>query len=158
MLRGFSKNKRGIDTIIASLLMVVIVVISSVMVYAYATGLLGALMQAPQGVKESMSLEYPLFSPNNNNVTLYLRNTGFSPITITGYYVRDAYGSGYAKSSWTQGPTFNPTTIGIGSLLISNLCSGCANTGTAFTFQPGNAYTVTLTTSKNAQFSFSVVR
>ncbi len=158
MRRGFSNNKRGIDTIIATLLMVVIVVISSVMVYAYATGLLGALLQAPNSPKESVSMEYALFSPNNNNVTVYLRNTGASPVTISGYYVKDAYGNGYSKTVWSTGPTFSPTTLGVGIILISNACNGCVSTGTAFTFQSGNAYTLTLLTSRNGQFSFSVVR
>jgi len=158
MRRGFSNNKRGIDTIIASLLMVVIVVIMSVMVYAFATGLFGTIAQAPQSPKESVSMEYALFSPSNNNVTVYLRNTGGSPVTISSYYVRDAYGNGYSKTVWTAGPTFNPTNLGVGTILISTACSGCLSTGTAFTFQSGNAYTLTLLTSRNGQFSFSIVR
>ena len=59
--RRFLKNTRGIDTIIASLMMVVIVVIASVMVFTYATGLFGALLIAPKTATENISLEYASF-------------------------------------------------------------------------------------------------
>jgi len=64
--------------------MVVIVVAASVMVFVYATGLFGALTQAPNLQKEALSLEFSSFGPNNPtyNVTLYLRNTGSAPITL----------------------------------------------------------------------------
>ncbi len=150
------RNKRGIDTVIASLLMVVIVVIMSVMVYAYATGLLGALTRAPSQSQESVTMEYSSFTPTNNNVTLYLRNTGGSTVTFITYYVKDAYGNQYSKTSWV-GPQESPTTLTTANILISSLCT-CATTGTAFTFASGNAYTVTLVTSRNGLFTFSIVR
>ncbi len=157
-LRNTRKDKRGIDTIIASLLMVVIVVIASVMVYAYATGLLGALLIAPQIAKESVTLEYSSFAPDNKNVTLYLRNTGGTPVTLTSYYVKDGTGNQYSKSVWNT-TSFTPTTLVTVRILISTDCTtGCTATGTAFTFATGNAYTVTLVTSRNGAFSYSVVR
>src|SRR5207302_5786346 len=46
-LKKIIGNKKGIDTILAALLMVVIVVVASVMVYAWSTGLLGTLLVKP---------------------------------------------------------------------------------------------------------------
>ena len=43
-IRKIRRDKKGIDTILAALLMVVIVVVAAVMVYAWATGLLSALL------------------------------------------------------------------------------------------------------------------
>src|SRR5947199_9238564 len=91
MFRKLVRNKKGIDTILATLLMVVIVVAASVMVFVYATGLFGALTQAPNLQKEALSLEFSSFGPNNPtyNVTLYLRNTGSAPTTLVSYYVKN---------------------------------------------------------------------
>ena len=139
--------------------MVVIVVAASVMVFVYATGLFGALTQAPNLQKEALSLEFSSFGPNNPtyNVTLYLRNTGSTPISLVSYYVKDSTTSQYAKSTWTGPPSITPTTLGQAQILISSACS-CINTGTAFTFSTGNSYTITLLSSRGSTFSYSVVR
>ena len=156
--RHLSRDRKGIDTIIASLLMVVIVVIASVMVYVYATGLFGALLQGPQTSAEAINLEYPSFSPNNNQVTLFLRNTGGSTVTLTGYYVKDNYGNQYSQASLNPRTTFAPSTLAQPNVTIANACVGCSNIGARFTFQTGNAYTVSFISSRGGQFSFTIVR
>jgi len=158
MFRRLVRSKKGIDTILASLLMVVIVVAASVMVFVYATGLFGALTRAPNLQKEALNLEFSSFGPNNPtyNVTLYLRNTGGTPISLVSYYVTNSNTSQYAKTSWTGPPSITPTTLGQAQILIS-ACS-CTNTGGAFTFTVGNSYTITLLSSRGSQFSYSVVR
>jgi archaeal type IV pilus assembly protein PilA len=157
MFRKLVRDKKAIDTILATLLMVVIVVAASVMVFVYATGLFGALMRPANTQKEALSLEFSNFGPVNPtyNVTLYLRNTGGTPITLTGYYVKDASGNQYAQNAWTQ-TTITPTALGQPQILISG-CS-CNNTGSAFTFQIGYSYTISLLSSRGTQFQFSVVR
>jgi hypothetical protein len=158
MFRRLVRSKKGIDTILASLLMVVIVVAASVMVFVYATGLFGALTRAPNLQKEALSLEFSSFGPNNPtyNVTLYLRNTGGAPISLVGYYVTNANTSQYAKTTWTGPPLITPTTLGQAQILISGC--GCTNTGGPFTFSTGNSYTITLLSSRGSTFSYSVVR
>ncbi len=157
-LRHPIRDRKGIDTIIASLLMVVIVVVASVMVYVYATGLFGALLAAPKTSAEALNLEYPSFSANNNQVTLYLRNTGGATVTLTSYYVKDNYGNQYSQASWNPVYTFTPTTLAQANVTISSACVGCSNIGARFTFQTGNAYTVNLVSSRGGQFSFTIVR
>jgi hypothetical protein len=159
MFRRLVRNKKGIDTILASLLMVVIVVAASVMVFVYATGLFGALTRAPNLQKEALSLEFSNFGPNNPtyNVTIYLRNIGSSPITLVSYYVKNSNSSQYAKTTWTGPPSITPTTLGQAQLQISSVCN-CTNTGGAFTFSVGNSYTITLISSRGSTFSYSVVR
>ena len=158
--RRFLKNRQGIDTIIASLMMVVIVVIASVMVFTYATGLFGALLIAPKTATENISLEYASFPSSNSAVNLYVRNTGSTPITLTSYYVKDDSGNQYARTSWSSAPgPFSPTGWANATVLISSACgSSCTSTGTAFTFSQGQVYTVVLVSARNTQFSLSVTR
>ena len=158
MLRNLMRDKRGIDTIIATVLMIAIVVAASVMVFVYATGLFGALTQAPNLQKEQLSLEFSSFGPQNPtyNVTLYLRNTGTVPVTLAAYYVT-LNSSQYAKTAWTGQTSINPTSLGQEQILISNACS-CPNTGGSFTFTVGNSYTFTLLSSRGTSFTFTVVR
>ena len=159
MFRKLVRNKKAIDTIMATLLMVVIVVAASVMVFVYATGLFGALMRAPTFQKQALGLEVSSFGPvnANSNVSLFLRNTGSVPITLVSYFVKDASGNQYAQSPWPNQPSIAPTAGGWSQVLISSIC-GCSYTGAPFTFQIGQSYTITLTSSLGTQFSFSVVR
>ena len=166
--QGLFKNKKGIDQIIAALLMVVIVVVASVMVFTYSTGLFGALLIAPKTATEHITLEYAAFSPTNNNVTLYIRNTGSTPITLKSYYVQDGAGDVYARMNWAVGPSVAPGPFAPKSqpstppqVLISAACLGTcpySGVGSGFTFVSGNPYTITLVTAINTQISFQVIR
>lgn len=157
-LRHVIGDRKGIDTIIASLLMVTIVVIASVIVYVYATGLFGALLVGPKTSAEAINLEYSSFSLSNNQVNLYLRNTGAATVTLASYYVKDNYGNQYANTRWSSGNTFAPTTLANATITISTACAGCTNIGASFTFRTGNAYTVNFVSGRGGQFSFTIVR
>ncbi len=142
--------------------MVLIVVIASVMVYAYATGLFGAIATPQKVATESISLEYWSFS-NNSVVNLSIRDVGTTPITLTSYYVKDYTGNQYVRANWAQGgypPTpFQPRAWANATILISSACStSCTQTGTPFVFQSGYPYTITMVTSTNEQFSFMITR
>jgi FlaG/FlaF family flagellin (archaellin) len=155
-LRRFFRNKQGIDTIIAEVLMILIVVIASVMVYAYATGLFGAIATPQKVATESISLEYASFT-SNNTVNLSIRDIGTTPITLKSYYVNDYTGNQYTRANW-QGPTFTPTNQTNAIIVISSACAGCTTSGTPFVFQSGYPYTIILVTATNEQFSFMITR
>ena len=162
-VRKYLKNKKGINTILASLLMVVIVVVASVMVYAWSTGLLGTLLVQPNVGKEALTMDTYAFpsggTPANSNVSLTLRNAGTVAISFSSYYVKNATGTTYTQSGWTWGPTIQPNAPGLANIGITAGCVGCGSFSTSsFTFVSGNSYTVTLVTSRNNQFSFTVVR
>ena len=157
-IRKITRDKKGIDTILAALLMVVIVVVASVMVYAWSTGLLGTLLVQPNVGKEALTMDTFAF-PNNNNVTLTLRNAGTVAVTFSSYYVKNATGTTYTQSGWTWGPTIQPNSPGLANIGITAGCGGCGSFSTSsFTFVSGNSYTVTLVTSRNNQFNFNVIR
>ena len=157
--RRLFKNKRGIDTIMASLLMVVIVVVMAVMVFTYSTGLLGALTVAPKTATEALNVDYTT-TPSSTTLSMFVRNTGSTPITLTTYYVKDVNGNEYTRSNWVS-PTFSPTQLanstGGLSILINSACNTCSLSGTAFTYQTGNAYTITLITNRNGLFTFTII-
>jgi len=160
--RRLFKSKRGIDTIIASVLMVAIVAIACVMVYAYATGLFGAIATPQKVATESISLEYWSFS-NNTVANLSIRDIGTTPITLKSYYVNDYTGNQYTRANWATGsypgPTFQPTTWANATILISSACSiSCTSSGNAFVFQSGYPYTIIMVTATNEQFSFMITR
>ena len=164
-------NKKGIDTILAALLMVVIVVVASVMVYAWSTGLLGTLLVNPNNNKEG-----PL-TPDNSvvcgtsgctNATINIRNAGSLSVVLTSYYVSDSNGNTWALTSspWTAGGK-NPTlTIAPNAVLpvvffIGNGCASpntCTLSGTGFTSFTSGSYTVKVVTSRNNPFTFTVTK
>ena len=157
-LRKILRDKKAISTILAALLMVVIVVVASVMVYAWSTGLLGTLLVTPTAGKEALNMESATFNSNNMNVTIYIRNTGSVAVSFTTYYVKDAAGSTYTQTAWTSGPTIQPNNVGLANIGVNTACGCGAPSGSVYTFQSGNSYTVTVVTTRNSQFVFTVTR
>jgi hypothetical protein len=80
------------------------------------------------------------------NVTLSIRNTGTAPVALIAYYVKESSGTQYADSNW-PGPTIPPAAAIAVNMLID---------GTAFTFQRGNSYMVSIVTSRYNQVSFTI--
>src|SRR5213593_923180 len=157
-IKRLFKNKKGIDTILAALLMVVIVVVASVMVYAWSTGLLGSLLVTPQTGKEALSLENTSFT-NGTYATLFVRNVGTASVSFVTYYVKDANQNQYSKTNWSGTAITNQAVNGLISAPVNiGAQCGCTAPSTPFTFTPGNSYTVIVVTSKNNEFVFTVTR
>ena len=162
-LRWVRKDKKGINTILASLLMVVIVVVAAVMVYAWSTGLLSALLVQNPVPKESMNFENFAFNTNNMNLTLNVRNTGSVAIAFASYYVKDSNGNQYARLSWPTDnagkypAAVNPNGLISVNIAISSAC-GSSCTGATYQFSSGLSYTVTLVTTRNNQFVWQGTR
>jgi flagellin-like protein len=165
-LEKITGNKKGINTILASLLMVVIVVVAAVMVYAWSTGLLGTLLVQPKTGQENLALEAcsPCSFTSSTNVTMSIRELGTVNVTLTSYFVKDSSGNQYSRTSWNtagnnQPPVIAPNQVKGIIVIINTACgSSCTLTGNAFTFTAGYSYTVTMVTSRNTQFSFQVTR
>ena len=105
---------------------------------------------------EGLSLDSTFFF-SGTNVTLFLRNIGNVSVSLVSYSVRDASGDQYALTAWS-GPTIPAGSLFPAEILIGSSCPSCTLTGNAFTFTPGQTYTIVLVTSRNNQFSFSVTR
>ncbi|HVH14395.1 MAG TPA: hypothetical protein VNA15_01580 [Candidatus Angelobacter sp.] len=153
-------DRKGLDTILATLLLVVIVVVMTVIVYSWSQGVFGAILPAPPTGREILTIENQGFDTSNMKLTLYLRNTGSTPITLASYYIQDQNGNQYARTTWTVAATPQASIVnGTGVFLpINTACISCTHTGNQFTFQSGNSYTITLITQRNNQFSFTIIR
>ncbi len=92
------RSKRGISTIMANLMMLIIVVTLSSMLFIWATAnystyLSGAgywYSSRSLANQERVSIENVFFSKTgtlNNGVTLYIRNVGATPFTIASVYI-----------------------------------------------------------------------
>ena len=166
-IRECLKNRKGINTILAALLMVVIVVVASVMVYAWSTGLLGSLMGNGTGNvgKETLTMDTYAFT-NTTYLTLTIRNAGSAAVSFQTYYVKDNSGNTWQLLTWSPaGQPVNPNTaiqlnIAIGSTCTAAYGTNCQFTGSgSFTqFQGGNSYTVQLVTARNTPFPFTVIK
>ncbi|TMI09823.1 hypothetical protein E6H34_00590 [Candidatus Bathyarchaeota archaeon] len=95
--------------------------------------------------RESLSIETSQVN-SSTNLTLSVRNVGSVVIWLNSYVVKDSAGNRYAKMNWTT-PIVNPNQLAAINIIID---------GNAFTFQSKNGYTVTLTTSRNNQFQFTI--
>lgn len=157
----YLKDKKGIQTILAALLMVVIVVVAAVMVYAWSTGLLGTLLVNPNTTQGPLSADSVAFT-GTNNVTIYIRNSGSSSVSLNAYYISDSTGNTWQYLGWS-GPTISPNTAAATNLYIYTGCTpSCTQTsgtsGSFNTFNSGYSYTVKVITTKNNPFTFTVTR
>jgi hypothetical protein len=97
---------------------------------------------------------------NSTTLSLILQNTGNTTVTLQSYTVRDASGNSWSLSS-LAGPMIIPNGFGTAIILIGANCPGCVYGGIPglfFQFNAGQSYTVTVTTTRNNQFSFTVTR
>lgn len=164
-------QRKGINTILASLLMVVIVVVAAVMVYAWSTGLLGTLLVNPNNNKEGPLVADTINFPSAQNVTLYIRNQGTLGVTLTSFYITDSSGDTWQDLSWT-GPTIAAGQVSTVNLSIPNTststacwsnsqatatCNYIAGTSTFTSFTSG-AYTIKVVTARNNPFSLPATK
>src|SRR6266849_5193859 len=177
-LHKIRRDKKAINTILASLLMVVIVVVAAVMVYAWSTGLLSSLLVQNPVPKES--LNYDSFSygagSSTYNMTIYIRNSGSAAVTLQTYYAKDSNGNQYTSGTGTGG--WNTTSIAPNAVVGIVICiknaspltgncpaafasylptySGGSSQGFAFT--GGSSYTITVVTTRNNQFTWTLTK
>lgn len=113
----------------------------------------------PPPVIESLKLTGYQFI-NGTSLSLILQNTGNTSATVQSYAVRDSSGNTWSLSNFA-GPMIIPNGFGTAIILIGANCPGCVYGGIPglfFQFTVGQSYTVTVTTIRNSQFSFTVTR
>jgi hypothetical protein len=159
-LRKIIGNKKGIQTILAALLMVVIVVVASVMVYAWSTGLLGSLLVTPTAGKEALNADTYSFY-NTTMASINIRNSGTVAVTLVTYYVKDSSQNTYTNTAFTAAQSapqsLQPNAVWTTNFDINTIGNHCGCSGATFTFTSGS-YTVTVVTSRNNQFVFTLIK
>jgi hypothetical protein len=133
--------------------------------YSSFSGLCGCPLVVNRGQNELVFMESANFL-SDTNVTLDIRNVGGLAVSFQTYDVRDTSADQWQLSNWS--PPGQP--LAVNNLLAINIAigsnvGGCGNqcqyTGSAgaFTvFQSSESYTITLTTSRNNSFVFTVKR
>ncbi|MBO0887902.1 hypothetical protein J2P12_02250 [Candidatus Bathyarchaeota archaeon] len=112
----------------------------------------------PAVIVESLVLNSYHFN-NATMLTLSLQNTGNGTITLVSYVIRDSSGDTWSQPNYS-GPTINMNANGSAVIYVGSSCHGCIFTGITGLFSQfvqGQTYTVTVTTSRNNQFTFTIV-
>jgi hypothetical protein len=108
-------------------------------------GLCGCGLVVVPGGEALIVESYTFNSPTN--VTLNIRNVGGVYATMTAYYVKDSAGDTYTSTNWL-GPTAAPNALVHANIFVD---------GNAITFRTGNVYTIIVVTSRNNQFTFTII-
>ncbi|MGD6933444.1 MAG: archaellin/type IV pilin N-terminal domain-containing protein [Candidatus Bathyarchaeia archaeon] len=142
-IRKLQHNAKALSPVVASIILIAVTVAVSLAVAVWMGGLTTGFMQT-----EQLSVSTPSFevatTGNNGYVNVTVRNTGTSAVTITGVSINNV-GAGYNDTS----PATPIAANGQALFVITPSAST--------PIIAGNNYQVTVTTSKNNQFSISAV-
>ena len=104
-----------------------------------------ACVVTPCPGREALTMDsYKINSPTN--ATLTIRNTGWTGIGFSSYTVSQSNSVQYTYNNWTE-PMLQPNQAFSANILIE---------GAPFTFQPSYSYTVTVVTTRNNLFTFTI--
>ncbi len=145
-------NKRAVSEVVGALIMITLAVVAGIVVYVYASGLMGPL----EGVKvqepyiEKITLDYYQWiwiSPDNGSLTLELRNTGSAQLTLAQFFIA-------AQPVNASFPTCRS-----GLNVNSPACQVMIpyTLPPPLTFNEGIAYNLRVVTSDGAIFDFSCI-
>jgi hypothetical protein len=143
---NWSTNEKVAAVILLSVLTIFVIVFGLILYESQrGPGLCGSFGATPCPGREDLNIITAVVN-SPKNMTVQITNTGSVAIILTSYYVRNPYSQLYANSNWS-GLTAPPGRVVSANLLID---------GNAFTFHSGTYYTITLITSRNNQFTFSI--
>jgi hypothetical protein len=111
----------------------------------------------PPYINEDLVLNGHTFN-NSTMLTLSLQNMGNGTTTVVSYVIRDASGDAWSMTNLNS-PTIHVGQTGTVTVYIGSSCPTCIYTGITglfFTFQKGQTYIVTITTTRNNQFTYTV--
>jgi hypothetical protein len=92
---------------------------------------------------------------NGTNVTLAIKNSGTSGLSIVGYYVKDIYNNQYYSQPYSS-PSVLPGVTASANVLINSACTGCTLSGAPFLFTAARTYFIMLLTAQNNWIIFVV--
>ena len=164
-------QRRAVSPIIATLLLIAITVAAGVIVYVFVTGLSGNLTKSGGNqVTEQISLDSYNFQ-STNYLTMYLRNTGTSPVEVSAVYFNGALtvfqgtcGTSSATLSATAVTTVGTIALTSGTNTITSSTaaespqSSCQlNVYNITGVSAGTSYQVRVVTNDGGIFPFNVV-
>ena len=134
------KNRKGISTFIATLLLMVLAVAAGVVIYAYTMGYLGGFGSPTQ--MGAISIDSGSFDASAGTLTVYIRNIGRTSVLPQDAYI-------ISETATTQDTSTAPTTV---------MAEGGAPVSYSFTFggtyKEGQTYNFKIVCQDNTQISF----
>ena len=144
-------SRRGVSEVIGALAMIALAVTSGIMVYMYASGIIGPLQgsKVQQPYLEQVALNFYTWqtktttSATSGNITLMLRNTGTVQVKLADFFI-----------AGTSMPSANVTYhCGSNYINVNSACSISLNySGLSLTI--GDSYNVRSVTNDGAIFNF----
>ena len=139
--------KRGIEPIVAAILLIVITVVAAVLLYMWFSGYLTATTGKVSSMASPEEFQVVAASLSaTNGLNAYIQNTGSTTITITGVYI------------------LNPTTNSLicGNATLSQMIQPGQTAQITATFPtscitPDTSYLVKFVTAEGTQYTVSVV-
>jgi FlaG/FlaF family flagellin (archaellin) len=146
----FGRKQTAISPIIATLLLILIAIAAGVVVYAYVIGFVGSSTGGGGNPTGQMTVDSATDgNPPTTTVTVYVRNTGSTSITISAVYLTDN----------TAGTTQQATTVQCNSAACTAIAPGAPAvkvTGVIATLlTAGDSITVKLVALDGTQTTFT---
>jgi len=142
--------KRGIEPIVAAILLIVITVVAAVLLYMWFSGYLTATTGRVSSMSSPEEFQVVAVSLSaSKGLSAYVQNTGSTTITITGVYILNA-----TTNSLICSVPISSTSIPPGSTAdvtnSSNFFSSCG-------LSVGQNYLIKFVTTEGTQYTVSVV-
>jgi len=144
--------KRGIEPIVAAILLIVITVVAAVLLYMWFSGYLTATTGKVSSMTSPEEFQVVAVSLSaSSGLSAYVQNTGSTTITITDVYI--------LNSTTICNVTIPETTIPPGQTAPITAPIANINTpsGSSCMIVPGTSYLVKFVTGKGTQYAVSVV-
>ncbi len=143
---------RGLEPIVAAVLLIVVAVIGAVLIYLWFAGYVTkATSQAEQmTASEILKIEAASLSAENNEAILYIRNLGGDTVRLVHAYVLKP-GSISAVCSVEIDPAVNPA-----ATIEPGVMSDVTVTFTDCTLETGYNYVIKIVTRKGTEFAVTV--
>jgi archaeal type IV pilus assembly protein PilA len=145
--RKFMKNAKAISPIFATLILIAIAVIAGVVVYMFTSGTLATMTAGGTAGTEKVAVQGVTLSVANG-LTIYAQSTNNVNVTINSAVIKNPNGDivWATPSTWA-----GATLLSTGALTTMGPITGLTGVSA------GNAYTVTIVSSKGGSFVASGV-
>ena len=111
-VRNFRKNARAISPVIATLLMIAIAVVASLVTYAWVMGYMNFTTEKTGKAIQIQSVSY---NPTGDVFTVYVQNVGDSDLQFSTANFMFVNGGGATAQTIASGTTGNPATLAKGN-------------------------------------------
>ena len=153
-------NKRAVSEVVGALIMITLAVVAGIVVYVYASGLMGPLegVKVQQPYIEKITLDYYQWSTVSGPLILMLRNIGSAQLTLA-LSMQDpcCFIAGQPVTATFTDLSNTPPGCSSSNLNVNAGACQVMLTYTNATITRGVAYDVRVVTSDGAIFDFSCI-